>query len=217
MTVISISIITSTDEVVAGVPRTISISTNISASIFYTLDGTDPTILSNIYISPLVIPNSTLSVTLKVFATNGVISSPIIEEIYQTDMIEDARLSHSTTTQPIGAQTPPLYPFGTSPSQPTGEYVNASGITVDDPNLPTLSNGFNADGYPSNFTNSPYDTENYSIVYSTTNAQGETGPGIGTLPAKVTIENIPAPPEESQQFTNMFNPRALVIFQDFSK
>ena len=217
MAVISVSITASADEVVAGVPRTIAISTNIPASIFYTLDGVEPTLYSSIYVSPISIPNSTLSITLKVFATNGVSSSPVIEETYQTDMIENARLSHSTTTQPIGSQTPPLYPFGTSPSQPTGQYINAAGITVDNPDLPTTSNAFDADGYPAAFSNAPYNTENYSIVYSTTNAQGETGPGIGTLPGKVTLENPVAPPEESQQFTNMFNPRALVIFQDFSK
>ena len=218
MAVISVTITASVEQVVSGVPRTVAISTNIPSSIFYTLDGTDPTILSDVYITPISIPNSTISITLKVLATNGSDSSPIIEETYQTNMIDNTRLPHSATTQPIGSVGEALYPFGTNESQPTGEFLSPgdAGITVDNPSLNTISNAFDADGYPAAFTNEPYNTENYSIVYSTTNAQGEMGRGIGTLPGKVDVEVPPAPPEDVEQFSSMFNPKALVIFQDFA-
>lgn len=216
MAVISVSITASAEQVVAGVPRSIALSTNITSTIFYTLDGEDPTLFSDMYISPILIPNSTLSITIKVLATNGTDYSPIISETYQTNMLDNARLSHSTTNQPIGSQAESLYPFGTDESQPVGTFVNPAGITVDNPSLPTYANAYDGDGYPTSFSNAPYTMENYSILYSTKNAQGEQGPGIGNLPAKVTVEVAPAPPEESDQFTSMFNPRALVIFQDFS-
>lgn len=217
MSVISIVITESEQEVVAGIPRSISLSTNISSTIFYTLTGEDPTIMSDIYVSPILIPNSTLSITLKVLATNGTDYSPIITEIYQTNILGNSRLPHSTTNQAAGSQIDGLYPFGTNESQPVGTFVNPAGITIDNSNLETYSNAFDADGYPAAFSNQPYTTENYSIIYTTKNAQGEQGPNIGTLPAKVDIEVDPAPPEQSSQFSNMFNPRALVIFQDFSK
>jgi hypothetical protein len=216
MAVISITITTSEEQVVAGIPRSISLSTNITSTIFYTLNGEDPTLLSDIYITPILIPNSTQSITLKVLATNGSDYSPIITETYLTNMLNNVRLSHSTTNQPVGSQAESLYPFGTDESQPVGTFVNPAGITVDNPALATYPNAFDADGYPAAFSNAPYTTENYSIVYSTKNAQGEQGPGIGTLPGKVSVEVPPSPPEESEQFSKMFDPRALVIFQDFS-
>jgi len=217
MAVISITITASEEQVVSGIPRNIALSSNITSTIFYTLNGEDPTILSDIYITPILIPNSTLSITLKVLATNGTDYSPIITEIYQTNILDNARLAHSTTDQPTGSQADPLYPFGTDESQPVGMFVNTAGITVDNSILPTYSNAFNADGYPAAFTNEPYTIENYSIIYSTKNAQGQQGPGIGTLPGNVTIDVPASPPQESDQFSNMFDPRALVIFQDFSK
>lgn len=219
MAVISVTITASEEQVVAGVPRTVSLSTNVPSTIFYTLDGTDPDIFSNIYISPISIPNSTISITIKVLATDGSNFSPIIEETYQTNILNNTRLPHSATTQQIGTQDDGLYPFGTNELQPNGSFLSPgeAGITVDDPSLPTISNAFDADGYPTLYTNEPYNIENYSISYSITNAQGETGLGIGTLPGNVSVEISPAPPEESQQFSSTFDPRALVIFQDFSQ
>ena len=48
-------------------------------------------------------------------------------------------------------------------------------------------------------------------------AEGNQGTLIGTLPANTTIIDTPPPPEQTDQFTNTFNPKALVIFQDFSQ
>lgn len=218
MAVISITITASEAQAVAGIPRSIALSTNIPSSIFYTLDGTDPTVFSDIYISPITLPNSTLTVTLKILATNGTDFSPIIEETYQTDMLDNTRLPRSATTQPAGSKAESLYPFGTDESNPTGLFKSPgdAGITVDDSDGIGYSNAYDSDGYPAAFSDNPFNIENYSVLYSTTNAQGERGPGIGTLPGIVDVEVPPAPPEESMQFTNMFNPRALVIFQDFS-
>lgn len=219
MAVISISIIESEEQIISGIPKTVSIETNIPSSIFYTLDGTDPNLFSNIYVGPIFLPFNALSVILKIFASNGVDSSPIITETYTTNILNDARLPHSATDAQAEPNLDGLYPFGTNPDNPIGIYLNPgnAGVTVDNPDLPQIATGYDGDGYQTGFTNQPYNVENYNIVYSTVNREGETGPGIGNLPANVKIEPAPAPPEESKQFTNMFDPRAFVIFQDFSK
>lgn len=219
MTVISISITESEEQVVSGIPKSVSISTNIPSTIFYTLDGTDPNLFSDIYTGTLYLPYNSLSVTLKVLATNGVDYSLVVTEIYETNILNNTRLPHAATSAEAGDNLPGLYPFGTNPIEPNTTYLSPAdaGITVYNPELPSTPTGFNGDGYTTGFTNDPYNVENYSIVYSTTNAQGETKPGVGNLPGKTTVLNEPAIPEYTSQFTSTFDPRAFVIFQDFEK
>jgi hypothetical protein len=222
MAVICVTVIASSEQIVSGIPRTISISTNVPSTIFYTLDGTDPTLFSDIYVSPLFLPYAQFAVTLKILATNGTDSSPIICETYQTDIVNsNVRLPHSTTTAPVNGISPDRYPFGTPPHEPQGKYLNPadSGVTVFNPALPATPTGYGADGYPTGYTNQPWNIQNYQIPYSTTNAEGETGPGIGTLPAQTYYNpnyNDAYDGEQTEQFTTTFNPRALVIFQNFS-
>lgn len=219
MAVISVVIVQSEEEVVEGIPRSISIDTNIPATIFYTLDGSDPTLFSTMYVGVIKLPTDSLSVTLKIFATNGSDSSPIITEIYRTNILDNARLPRSTVDIPPGTIVPGLYPFGTPPSQPMGKYLSPgeAGITVDNPDLAQISNAFGADGYPTAYSNLPFTVENYNIKYSTTDSIGQMGPNIGNLPAEVKIDKEVPPPEFSEQYSNLFDPRALVIFQDVSK
>lgn len=219
MAVISVIITESDEQIVAGIPKTIALSTNVASSIFYTLDGNDPTLFSTIYTGIIYMPKDKLSVTIKVMASNGVDTSPIISETYVTNMLQNARLSHSSTNAAAESSLPSLFPFGDNSPQPTTIFLNPgdSGITVDNPALSEIPSGFDGDGYDTGFTNYPYNTENYNIIYSTKNAEGETGPNIGNLPANVTFIDPPEPSETSQQFTSTFDPRAFVIFQDFSK
>lgn len=219
MAVISISIIASSEQIVSGIPKTVAISTNVPALIFYTLDGSTPTMMSNQYVAPIYLPVDKLTITLSVFASNGTDSSPVITETYQTDVVDaGARLPHAPTDVPPGTNVPALYPFGTNITQ-NGSYLNPAdaGVTVDNPALSEIPSGYGGDGYGTGFTNQPYNLENYNIVYSTQNAEGASGPLVGNLPANVTIQNPIPPPETSQQFTSSFDPKAFVIFQDFSK
>ena len=85
MAVISIIINESDEQIIDGIPRFVSVSTNISSSIFYTLDGSDPTLMSDQYLEPILLSSNASKVILKVFATNGVDSSPIVEEQYVTN------------------------------------------------------------------------------------------------------------------------------------
>ncbi len=219
MAVISVSITESEEQIVSGIPKTIEISTNIPSTIFYTLDGTEPSLFSTIYTSPISLPYSTLSITLKVLATNGTDYSLVVSETYATNLLNNARLPRSATDAEAESSIPGLYPFGTNPIQPDTSYLNPgdAGITVNNPELPSTPTGFDGDGYETGYTNEPYNIENYSIVYSTRNALGENKPGVGTLPGSVTIQPEPSIPEYTSQFTITFDPRAFVIFQDFEK
>lgn len=217
MTVISVSITESEEQVVAGIPKTVSISTNVVSTIFYTLDNTNPNLFSNIYTGPIFLPIAALSVTLKVLATNGVDYSVMAAETYQTNILKNIRLPHSATTAQPESKLAGSYPFGTNSIEPTVAYLSPgdAGITVYNQDLPATPTGFDGDGNGTGFTNDPYNTENYSIVYPTTNAVGESKLGVGNLPAKVTVLQEPTIPEFTSQFTSTFDPRAFVIFQDF--
>lgn len=224
MSVISITIIDSEEQIVSGIPRFVSITANIPSNIFYTLDGTDPTVNSTIYIDRIImptIPAINLQVVLKVFATNGIDSSPIITNIYEPNILNNTRTSRTDTNQvpndiPAGNSK---FPFGTDFNQPNIIYTGSpgnTGITVDNPSLPEISNGFDGNQNPNNFTNLPLNTENYNLIYSTTNAQGETGKGIGNLPANVKVEYPLPPPEISDVNDKYFNPRSFIVFQDYA-
>jgi hypothetical protein len=113
------------------------------------------------------------------------------------------------------------FPYGSSPPFPgvNGIYGQAGGVTVDNGSLPQYPDGYNgaATGMPGFFTNKPYNSLFFDIVYSETNSIGQTGKGIGTLPATVkTIaqRNNNKAPTSSNANSATFNARALVIYQD---
>jgi len=232
MAVICVTIIQSAAQVVAGIPKTVSICTNIPTTIFYTLDGSTPTLNSTMYVGPIFLPYDQLLVTLSVLATNGVDTSPVVVECYGTDIVHgNARLPHSATTARPGSIIPDAYPFGNPPFEPDQKFINPadSGITVFNPARPAKPTAFDGAGNPTSFTNEPYNTENYQITYTNRDAEGQQNSLLGNIPATVTLpegsigDTQPDPgqtsqqgPEASNQFTAMFDPRALVIFQDFS-
>lgn len=225
MTVICITILKS-DNVVAGqkqpvddgIPQFITLSTNIPSTIFYTLDETEPTTNSSVYTVPITMPTDLPSVTLKVFATNGVDTSPIICQTFGPNII-GARLPHAAV-RGQGESGKDLGPFGSwglgnVPSH-NGVYVNPgkAGITTQPAGVPIRGNGFDAFGKPNAGTVLPL--SKYDQIFSTTNQEGERGPGIGTLPPVTVAPSVANyAPESSVKANNvLFNPRAMVIFQD---
>lgn len=214
--VINISITESSDFIVAGIPRYVKVQTNLPSTIFYTLDGSEPNTSSSIYIDRIMIPASLLIITLKLFATNGVDTSPIITEVYQTDIITHSRnLPAGTTQQPGPAVNTVKFPFGSDSYDQNIQFNDNFGYVTLDTSKPVHVYAYNGDGYQVPQSNLPIPISNQ--IYSTTNAIGETGPGIGTIPYKITVETPPPPPQESYSFSKLFDPRAQVIFHDVSK
>jgi len=215
MQVISISIEKSKDEITQGIPKSVIITTNIPSTIFYTLDGTDPTMFSEIYTSKIFFSREKSFIEIKIMATNGVDTSPIISEKYFTSLInKNIRQFNSGTTEPPQEYANSTFPF--SSSSPSPEVIFNASVSdhqsISDGSPGMYSNGFNADGYPTNFTKLPYNSQNYQIKYPRSEYRG-----VGTLPFKSMIEKKTPPPQETLRFSKTFDPRAMVIFQDTDK
>lgn len=224
MAVISVSITESSEQIVSGIPRSVSISTNIAATIFYTLDGTEPTLYSSIYTTALQLPTEKPILTLKVFATDGVDTSAVITNVYETIVVgKGARFPHSGTNAPANSTQGTInpIPFGSPPILPNQQFLGPAeaGLTVDNPLLSETATGFDGAGNPTGFTNGQnmeLPSPEFPFLYSETDAIGQRGIGIGTLPKSTIIPETP-PPEQSEIGSIMFDPRALVIIQDLTK
>lgn len=84
--VILIELEESESQIISGFPEYITLTTNIPSNIFYTLDGTDPNLESEIFINRLYLPTDGLRRTLKVMAVSGDMVSSILEKTYYTDV-----------------------------------------------------------------------------------------------------------------------------------
>lgn len=214
--IINVTITESPVQLVAGIPMNISLEANIPSTIFYTLDGTDPTELSNIYISPIKLPTSSSSITIKIYATNGVDYSPIITKSYTTSFLGN-RMPRSTVIG-LDSSIPsdPPSTFGSSSPNPNTYYGETGGITVDDYKETGYPDGYDgtATGTAAGETDKPYNMENYDIRYSTTDSIGQTGKGIGTLPSKTKVVDPIQLNNSNNANSKLFNPKSLVILQD---
>jgi hypothetical protein len=223
MAIINLTFVAAAPDVLAGIPKTVSITSDIYCSIFYTLDGTDPSIMSTIYTGPINLPTNKPTVVLKAFATDGASSNSdiITNSYYHTSFNESMRISHASTVGPINRKLQSSYPFGAAEitSAPVFGPVSRTLNTVYDELLPATPHGFDGYGNPTNFTNAELlliPTDKLEVVQTETNQIGERGPGIGTLP-KITYTKAIQPTERSVLFSNKFNPKAFVIFQDLTK
>ncbi|MFW9879542.1 MAG: chitobiase/beta-hexosaminidase C-terminal domain-containing protein [Candidatus Thorarchaeota archaeon] len=216
MATISITITESPLQLVAGIPSNITLSTNVPSTIFYTLNGSEPTITSNVAVGSIDLPRDITYIVLKAFATDGVDTSAVITQEYKTD-ITSGRNPHDKITNYESGAGKATYPFG-SPAEsfnvPT-IFGNTGGIIYDDGQAPRSAGAYDgADGY-GDFYTPP--ASQYDYLFSETNAIGERGRGIGTLPARVLSvrpRNDNDPAESSNAAGPLFDPRALVIFQD---
>ncbi|MCK9567697.1 chitobiase/beta-hexosaminidase C-terminal domain-containing protein [Candidatus Pacearchaeota archaeon] len=219
MSTITISIEESPLQLLAGIPSTVTLDSNTPATIFYTLDGTEPTTDSLVALGPIEMPTDRAYVALRAFATDGTSYSPIITQEYKTNVI-GGRNPHDTayTHQSTGA----TYPFGDQvESGGCTTFGNTAGVIVDEQGDPTRQ----PDGYDGTATGTGAGyyippKSKYQVLFSETDAIGQTGKGIGTMPGRVLWVK-PRNDNTRKQSTNMqrplFDPKALVIFQDSSE
>lgn len=222
MAVISISIEESKDQIISGIPKFIEIQTSVPSTIFYTLDGREPNEYSSIYTSKIYLPTDKLSVTLSVFATNGIDNSSIFSKTYFTNLTTgNLRLPHSSVDGPRIPKNS-LFPFGTNSPQPNTVFkTNAgSGITIDSALIDGYKTGYDGYGNPIGETDSPNPDISYEFIYSKTDKIGNSAFGVGNMVSYTTIIGKSTPEEYNQQISSrsdkLFNPRAMVVFQDSS-
>lgn len=213
MTVYSVKITESTQQLVEGVPRSVVITPNLPSVVFYSFD-TKATASSSVYVGELYLPTRT-PVKLFLFITNG------------TDTFE---INYSYRNSSISSQDHPAeistysgnpYPFGDigatvvigPPAFPSSG-GNPIATPYDTTGYPT---GYDADGYEAGFVNKPYNFSNYLIKADYYNKNGLPVIGVGFVPAKSHILTPKKPPIESHTHDLFFDPRAMVIFQDASK
>lgn len=226
MSVISITITESSIQKVAGIPITVVLTTNVPATIFYTLDGTTPTTSSTVVTGPIELPTDQQTIVLKAFATDGVTSCPVVTQSYGSSTATQ-RQAHDEISGLNDVTKGATYPFGSQDQGGPGIYGNIArdvNRTVDDPNIAGIPDSFDGTGTGTYANETDLPLTDYDFRFSETNAIGQRGKGIGTLPAEVTVE-IPDPiqetsvPSSGSSDTNspFFNPKSLVIFQDGSE
>jgi len=195
MAVITISAFESASQLISGVPMLVALETNVPATIFYTLDGSVPTVFSAVYLDPIIMPTIS-TVRLRALAVSG---SDIgyFDITYSTDTTD---LVISRRIEGYGA-----------------------GIVVDAYNVPyVLMDGYGVDSQgevdvPVRF--SDYELQDLDIKYSRTGPDGE---GLGTIitmgmPPYSQLEKAsavdwnPTTPNHQNVF---FNPKSLYITID---
>lgn len=222
MVAISITITESPVQKLAGIPITILLTTNVAATIFFTLDDTDPDTSSAVVTGPISLPTDEQTVTLKAFATDGVTTCPIIERKFGSTTVplrhpQDEVLNLNDVTK--GA----TFPFGSQDQGGPAIYGNTArniNRTVDDEIIAGIPDMFDGTGTGTHTNETDLPLTEYTFIFTETNEVGERGNGLGTIPGDVVLE-VQDPVQElsvgegsSDANVALFNPKSLVIFQD---
>ena len=210
MAIITVTLTEHGFKKVANIPEFVTLETNIPCTIFYTLDGTEPSTSSDIYVDEIIFPINVNSVSLRVFATNGVDSSEVLDYFFGPDW-KNIRVPHAKVIDAGNGAMDCAIGGGTYDN---GLYTQPAGITVKSFGTPGIPDGYDAFQDPALQTDKEYNLENYEVEYSETNSIGQYGNGIGTLPAKVVLV-VPDPINKSANANSkLFNPKSMVIIQD---
>lgn len=87
MSIVVLTFTSSEEEISSGIPRYVTIESNVPATIYFTLDGTTPTAGSQIYTDPVEIPDGQTSIILSAFGVDsGLIAGPILIQTFAPDM-----------------------------------------------------------------------------------------------------------------------------------
>jgi hypothetical protein len=185
---VTLSIQESVEEVISGIPKIITLTTDVPSTIFFTLDGSDPDLNSEMYIDPIVMPTDGLTIVLKAFALAGAEQSSVLERTYSTDHGELDRT----------------------------RLINGEGINILPPDVTVVDNlAYDEDGSAAKETTIPF--VDLDLKASTRSNIGEDISGNSTidfinLPERTIGEGNPA--ISSPNDHSNFNPQASMIIID---
>jgi len=99
MPIVTLTFTPSADETISGIPNTVEIETNTAATIYYTIDGSLPTLLSEVYTEPVVLPTNENSIVLSAIAYfldgyGNMVPSSVLSKPYMTDQSDLDRTRH---------------------------------------------------------------------------------------------------------------------------
>src|SRR5574337_13059 len=181
----------SDEEISSGIPKTITIEANIPSTIYFTIDGTTPTINSPIYTDPTEVPTGINSLTLSAFGIDS--------------------------DNEIGAILTQFFAPNTT-SISVSRLVGAEGIVIDRANYgEDISTGFDADGEQARFID--VDPSTLNIIHSTRGFEGLTD-GIAVSVNIPSPDETPSrlddnfQPFSTPQQAEFFNPYAKMILID---
>ena len=183
MAILSLTITASDREVISGIPEYIEFSTNVTSTVFYTLDGSTPTVDSEIAVGKVFMPLDGTRVVVKSFAVSMDATSSIISVEYYT-------VQNITKNRLIGNKGNPVSLAGE-------EQVE--------------SLGYDGSGNPERIITK--DLQDLDFIASTTNSIGEDISGDSTLkyvnfsPRMKDVQTI-----TSSANSAYFDPKASVIF-----
>lgn len=194
MAIITISLKSLGPYFISGIPRQIELSTNVPSLIFYTLDDSEPSLSSLVYLDPIDLPTEN-TVRVRVLAISGS-DTGILDVTFGPD---NSKLFY-----------------------PRRNITGSLGIAIDAYGVePVVIDGYGVNDY--NIVDNPvrrsdYPLEDLEIRYSTTGPDGY-GPGtmitLGAYPAEFWQDNAVSEEASSPNHMNVFfNPRSLYIVID---
>lgn len=204
-------------EVVAGIPKYVIMETDIPATVFYTLDGTIPTTSSSVYLgAELFLPTTLSHFTFKAFASNGSDSSEVFSADYGSFREVTQHFAEVLNANEVEVDN--RFPFGELGIDHPAQYGSTVGTIVDDETIVGIPDGYDGTGTGTPASETDLPLFDYDLIFSDSNAKGERGHGLGTLPAEVTVLQDPSKYDrtDTTEGAKFFNPKALVIYQDSS-
>jgi hypothetical protein len=209
---ITLTITESDIEKIAGIPSYLIVESNVPCNIFYTLDGTEPTVDSSIYIDQIKLPTVYSKVTVKIFATNGLESTTVYTSEYGTSFVGLDPGSSTILNYSEQRAGKNYAPFGDMLQEIPPIFGPAAGLIIDDASIPNALDGY--DAYGNQVGSIDEGLSGLLFTYSETDVKGNVGRGIGTLPQSTILERQ-EDPQYSSVNDKFFNPKAQVIFQSY--
>lgn len=191
MAVVTLTYVGSTEEIVSGIPQTMTIETNVPATIYFTLDGSTPTTSSPIYVDTFEMPDGVNSVTLSAFGVDGdSVVGPTLTQVFAPDV------TRITVSRSVGMEGIVLARADTGENTP---------------------DGFDADGTPARFID--VDLETMDIARSDRGYMGieeGTRVEVGVPDPSETASRLDDDfvPYSTPEIAELFDPSAKVILID---
>jgi hypothetical protein len=197
MGVIIITAIQQGPFLISGIPNNIILTTNVPSTIFFTLDGSEPNMFSQVYLEPITLP-TTGTIRLRALAISGPHSGKL-DVTYSTDSTDLAIPPRRLPSE--GGAGVVVDAYGVDPRVLDGYKPNDAGDVI----------------IPARYADKLLKC--YDIKYSRVGPDGY-GPGtlvwLGPIPEEQREEASPVDPEPSSPNDDnvYFNPRSLYIVMD---